>query len=312
MRAARCDTMPLADYWFPFPEQPLGFPKFRKLPAELRLKIWQDALPGPRTIHLVNHLSHLHSLSPSSLSVPPSPDDFKISSPVHSPPDISRSRPRKSNRKRCDVVSHCRSTVKCPREVTAMLHTCRESRFEVLSRYQPLFAPKANDDKLFRLHYFDPLIDGIFLEAIWPWVRTGNSKPTNIFKARKLNISCNAWYFKWAVASPQLLAKSGLLRFKNLEELHIVYRVLTEQEREKINNYRHGHYMGPGDMTTFLKEPNSPHDIAFPSLNVDVRVDEIMEHFQKMKAANPDWSIPKVKLVTWAKRSDSPVNSPEW
>ena len=301
--------MPLADYWLPFPERPSGFPNFRHLPAELRVKIWQDALPGPRTIYLVNHLSHSSSSSTSSPTNTPSPDDW-INSHINSPPHISRRPPRKSHPKRKDVVSHCRSTVKCPREVTAMLHTCRESRFEVLSRYQPLFAPKSNDDRLFRLHYFDPSVDGIFLEDIWPWVRTGNSKPTNVFKARNLSISCNAWFFKWAVGSPQLLAKGGLLRFKNLEELHIVYRILTEEERDKIDKYKFGQLLSPGDMTAFLKQPNAPHDIAFPSLSVDVRVEEIMEQFKKMKEANPDWNIPKVKLMAWATRSDNLVNSP--
>lgn len=296
--------MTLTAYWIPIPEIPLGFPNFRQLPAELRLKIWQDALPGPRTIHLVNRLTRLPSSSPSS----PDGDESASSgySPIgeqYVPPGLPL--PRKSKPARRRMVSHCMSTVRCPREIISMLHTCRESRLEALSRYQPLFAPKSLNDPRFRLHYFDPLVDGIFLEEIWPWVGTGNSKPTNIFKARHLSISCNAWFFKWAVASPQLLTKSGLLRFKHLEELHIVWRILSQQERDMINKYRFGQYMGPGDLTAFLKRPDAPHDIAFPSLSVHVCVDEIMKQFKKMNADHPDWKIPKVKLMQWATRSAS-------
>ena len=77
-----------------------------------------------------------------------------------------------------------------------------------------------------------------------------------------------------------------------------------------VNSYKPGLHMDPGDMTLFLTKSNAPHDIAFPRLNVDVRVEEVMEQFKKMKQANPDWSIPKVKLMAWATRSDTPVQSP--
>jgi len=199
-------------------------------------------------------------------------------------------------------VNHCKATVPCPKDILALLHTCRESRLEVLSRYQPLFTPKSLDDPYFGIHYFDPLKDGIFVDDLWPWVRGGNSKPAGLFNAKYLSISCNAWFFKYAVNSSQLLGKNGLLRFKHLEELHIVHRILTDHEREKIMQYKFGQYMGPGDMTQFLRRPHEPHDIAFPSISVDIKVDLILEKFAAMKEANPGWNIPKVKLMAWATR----------
>jgi hypothetical protein len=173
-----------------------------------------------------------------------------------------------------------------------------------------LFVPKSVDDLLFGLHYFDPLSDGIFVDEIWPWVRGGSSKPTGLFNARILSISCNAFHFKWVVNSSQLVGKGGLLKFKHLEELHIVHRILTDYEREKIMQYKFGQYMGPGDMTQFLRRPHEPHDIAFPSISVDIRVEPILERLAAMKATNPAWNVPKVKLVAWATRPDATLTSP--
>ncbi|KAL2062762.1 hypothetical protein VTL71DRAFT_5834 [Oculimacula yallundae] len=48
-----------------------GFPKFEKLPAELRTEIWKNALPGPRTIHIdpgSNEMATANIISPSSHS----------------------------------------------------------------------------------------------------------------------------------------------------------------------------------------------------------------------------------------------------
>jgi len=297
----------LEDYDNPFYSMPIAFPNFKKLPAELRLKIWQDALPGPRTIHLVNNITSVPSPTKTHNSddeeplsaIPEFSNDyqFKIRQPRSSP------KPRR-RRKSTGLVSHCMATVKCPVEITSLLHTCRESRFEVSRRFEALYTPKDIDDPHFRIHYFDPLNDGIFVDEIWPWVRGGRCKLTGLLKCRRLAISCNAWYFKWAVNSPQLLGKSGLLRFKDLEELDIIYRVLTDHERGKIIQYKFGQYMGPGDMTKFLRRPSEPHDIAFPSIHVEVHKKPIMERLAIMKEANPSWSNPEVKIVAWATTPD--------
>jgi hypothetical protein len=182
------------------------FTRFPQLPAELRLKIWLDVLPKPRTIHLVRDIDFT--------SISPSPG------------------------RRRSVDSHCVATFPCPRTISSLLHACRESRHEVLSRYQMLFTPKSADDRFFRIHYFDPHRDGLFVEKVWPWVRGGSSKPSALFEARNLSISCNAWWDMWIRESPQLFGKGGLLRFKHLEELHIVFRILTDHEREKIMQVR--------------------------------------------------------------------------
>ena len=110
------------------------FPLFRELPPELRLMVWQNALPGARTIHLVKVVAE--DANPCS-------------------------------RKK----SQCTSTIPCPKTVISMLHTCAESRAVVVRRYKALFSPRSLTDRFFSLHFFDPATDGIFVDDIWPWVR---------------------------------------------------------------------------------------------------------------------------------------------
>jgi len=252
----------------PFITMAQTFPRFRELPAELRLWIWQDALPGARTIHLIKDVKW------DGTQMPP-------------------------RRKR-----QCLSTIPCPKTIISMLHVCAESRAVVLKRYTALFSPRSLGDPYFSLHYFDPSTDGIFVDDIWPWVRGGNSKPAGLYETKRLSISCNTWWSMWRryTFRKSLLGKTGLLRFKNLEELNIVFRILTDQEREQIMHYRFGQYMGPGDMSTFLRRP---HDIDFPGSSVDITIEPILENFRSMKAANPGWNMPKVKLIAWASRPSS-------
>jgi len=143
-------------------------------------------------------------------------------------------------------------------------------------------------------------------------VRGGCTKPTGLFNARHLSISCNAWYFKWAVNSSRLLGKGGLLRFKHLEELHIVFRIMTDKERERIDKYRFGQYLGSGDLTQFLRRPHAPHDIAFPSEIVDIKLEPIVKRLEEIGAANPGWKVPKVKLMAWATRPDVSKPPKDW
>ena len=252
------------------------FPRFRQLPPELRLKVWEDALPGARTIHLVKELV----------------DEV----------------PRFGRRK-----SQCTSTCPCPQTIISMLHVCVESRAVVLKRYKVLFTPRSFADPFFSQHFFDPSTDGIFVCDIWPWVRGGNSRPAALYQTRRLSISCNAWWSMWRrdTYRNSLLGKGGLLRFRHLEELNIVFRILTDHERERIMQYNFGQYMRPSDMSSFLRRP---HDIAFPHSSVDIHVEPIMEQFKIMKTQNPDWKVPKVKLIAWATRPDSQANklSDQW
>jgi len=273
------------------------FSYFQKLPAELRVKIWVDALPGPRTVHLVNTITS--PSSPTTGDTSHGSDDFSYHSYVLPPCHM---RPRHRHRRASNVVSHCTSTISCPKDIRSLLHTCRESRFEVLSRYQPLHAPRSLNDPYYRIHYFDPKIDGIFVDDIWPWTQGSSTKCVGLFKTRQLSISCNSWHYKWAMNSPALLGKRGLLRFKHLEELHIVFRVLADHEREKILQCKFGHYMGPVDLTEFLYRREAPNNIAFPDIGVDISVAPILERFEEMKKANPTWKVPKVKLIAWATR----------
>ena len=242
------------------------FPQFRKLPPELRLKIWEDSLPGARTIYLVKD---------------------------------TRDEAAHFGRRR----SHCTSTIPCPRTLTSMLQVCAESRAVVLKRYKALFSPRSLADPFFSLHFFNPITDGIFVDDIWPWARGGNSRPAALYQTRRLSISCNAWWSMWR-RDPfrnSLLGKCGLLKFRNLEELNIVFRILTDHEKEKIMQYKFGQYMGPGDMSSFFRRP---HDIDFPNTSVNIQVEPIVEKFKSMKAANPGWKVPKVKLIAWATRPE--------
>lgn len=243
------------------------FPLFQLLPPELRLAIWEAAFPAARTIHLVREVK-----------------------------DEILGFGRRVN-------SHCTSTVPCPRTITSMLHCCAESRDVVLKRYKALFSPRYLADPSFRLHYFDPVTDGIFVDDIWPWVRGGNSRPAALYYTRRLSISCNAWWSMWRrdTFRNSLLGKGGLLKFRHLEELNIVFRILTDREKAEIMKYKFGQYMGPRDLSTFLRRPN---DIDFPGSSVDIHVEVIMEEFKLMKAANPGWKVPKVKLIAWATRPE--------
>jgi hypothetical protein len=184
-----------------------------------------------------------------------------------------------------------------------MLHVCTESRAVALKRYKPLFSPRSLADPFFTLHYFDPTRDGVFVDDIWPWVRGGNSKPAALYQTRRLSISCNAWWSMWRrdTFRNSLLGKGGLLKFRHLEELNIVFRILTDHEREKIRQYKFGQYMGPGDISSFLRRP---HDIDFPSTCVDIHVEPILGKFKLMKTNDPGWKVPKVKLIAWATRPE--------
>ena len=244
-----------------------GFPHFRLLPPELRLKIWEDALPGARTIHLVKEM-------------------------VDEVPRIGKRKYQST------------STIPCPKTIISMLSVCAESRIVVLKRYKALFSPKSLADPFFSLHYFDPATDGIFVDDIWPWVRGGNSRPAALCQTRRLSISCNAWWSMWRREAfrNSLLGKGGLLKFRHLEELNIVFRILTDHERERIMQYKFGQYMGPSDMSSFLRRP---HDIDFPSSSVDIQVEAILEKFKLMGVQNPGWKVPKVKLIAWATRPEA-------
>lgn len=199
--------------------------------------------------------------------------------------------------------SQCTSTNPCPKTLISMLHLCAESRAVVLKYYHALFSPRSLADPFFSLHYFNPSKDGIFVDDIWPWVRGSNSRPAALYQTKRLSISCNAWWSIWRrnTFRNTLLGKGGLLKFRHLEELNIVFRILTDHERQRIMQYKFGQYMGPSDMSSFLRRP---HDIDFPSSTVDIHVEPIMEKFKAMNAANPEWKVPKVKLIAWATRPE--------
>jgi len=242
------------------------FTLFPKLPTELRLKIWESSLPEYfRTIHLRKYKSH-------SLSCPIRPH------------------------------SYCMATTPCPSIVVALLETCHESRFAVTRRFQSMLklrtltsrtnrlnTPVPRKIPFDRLHYFDAKRDGVFVDSIWPWTGTIN-KPTGLFNTRTLNIHCNDWWSTWNKSGGQgiLLGKDGLLRFRHLEKLNIVHRVMNKLEMEgRFANSR----ARIGEAET---------EIAWPSYGVQIDRDFIEVRLQALKAGNPEWKVPEVKCVYWA------------
>jgi hypothetical protein len=248
------------------PTTPTSFPRFRQLPAELRVKIWQDALPPPRTIHLVREVDYSR-MSPSSKVIP----------------------------------KRCAPTQPCPPDIFNLLRACSESRHEVLARYAALLVPREPIEPPLPVHYFDPRRDGIFIDQVWPWVRGALNKPSGVFKTRRLSINCNTWWDMWVHNSPQLFGRTGLVKFKHLEELNIVFRVLAEHEEAWLPFERgtHGRISGQQRASPSLLSKRQ-NDIEFPNRSVAIQAEPITQRLRLLKKANPDWNVPKLKLMAWA------------
>ncbi|KAH8599606.1 hypothetical protein B0O99DRAFT_590136 [Bisporella sp. PMI_857] len=226
--------MTFADYLPCCWTTPADFPRFKQLPAELRLMIWREALPDPRTIQIVKRQIFRVRNVPVALSPSSSDNDHSFPSGTGAVIWYDKSLPQRN----CISLqeSYCTSTINCPSDLMALLGACRESRLETLCRYKPIFIPRMPKSSFFPLHYFDPLVDSIFIEDIWPWARGQYSKPAALFETRRLSISCNGWSQRWNSSRSQrakFLGKNGLLRFKHLEELNIVWRVLNHEEERK-------------------------------------------------------------------------------
>ncbi|RYO79231.1 hypothetical protein DL764_010041 [Monosporascus ibericus] len=106
---------------------PEEFPRFSRLPAELRLKIWADNLPGPRIVTI--RCSSIASPTPSSACQGYNDD---------AAPRFTSSAP-----------------------IPANLHACRESRWEAMRRYRLLFATCGESGRIF----FDPMADILYFGA---------------------------------------------------------------------------------------------------------------------------------------------------
>jgi len=219
--------------------------------------------------------------------------------------------------------SHCAPTTRCPPEVTALLQVCQESRNEALRQYQPLLAPNTPKPSLLitPLFYFDSANDGIFVDTIWPWLRV-SQKPTGVFETRQLSIHCNAWWSAWKRASTRkvlLGERAGLLAFRNLEKLVIVFRV-EEKEKEKEKekgDLRAGIEMGMDTRISGLDASmmakarrrrayaaaaaeSMKCELDFPAPDVDIEIDAILHAFGGLKERDRAWKVPELKLMAWA------------
>ncbi|RYP41227.1 hypothetical protein DL769_011601 [Monosporascus sp. CRB-8-3] len=106
---------------------PREFPRFSRLPAELRLKIWAENLPGARIVMI--RCSKTSSPTPSS-ACQSHGDDAAL-----------------------------RFTSSAP--IPANLHACRESRWEAMRRYRLLFGTRGEPGRIF----FDPTSDILYFGA---------------------------------------------------------------------------------------------------------------------------------------------------
>ncbi|RDW94705.1 hypothetical protein BP5796_00468 [Coleophoma crateriformis] len=234
-----------------------SFTLFPRLPPELRRLVWQFCLPAPRTIFMKNTRVASRSLS---------------------------CRRRK-------VI--CVPSTRCPDIILLLLHLCVESRAATFAEYEVLFACRSNRDQYYRQHFFAPARDSIFIEDvrfparsrmpqhIWPWHQ--NIKPSAaIYHVRKLAIGCNAWWNLWKRDDTRryLLGEGGLLMFKKLEELHIVFRIVT------------GHDWDAGWRSD---------DLNWPLPDVNIQPEPIKKVFETMGKKHAEWKVPGLKLVAWGK-----------
>ena len=276
------------------------FPSFTKLPTELRLKIWKDTLPGPRTIDIRRQAyagptaDHRPCDKMSRHNGDRLPDGSLVWLPCM--PAVNRYH-----------YTRCTATTQGPDTVVALLRTCRESRAEVSNQYLALFSPefgpkstmKSFVEPLFRLHYFDPSRDNVFLDEIWPWTNYPGSpsrmrnwgnrtitRPTGIYDTKHLSIECNAWWGMWKVVSKRKSLLARLQKFRKLDELSIIVRIVTDRDATD--------YSSRSRLSI-----DRPHNIPFPSPDVDIRKEDIVEQFVQMKKNDPRWRIPTVKLIAW-------------
>jgi hypothetical protein len=284
------------------------FPRFQQLPPEVRLRVWEYALPPRRTIFLVKEMEEVVEEEVVEEEVVKVEEEVvKVKEEVVEEEVLQVGRRR---RRKPQFESYCRSTIPCPRELISLLHLCAESRRVVLKHYKALFSPRSLGDPKFTLHYFDPWKDKIFIHNIFPWGRGGNNRPAALFQTRHLSIQCNAWWSMWRrdKSRKTLLGREGLLKFRHLEELHIVFRLLTKKEKDMMRDYlEHDHGEDLLNVSAFRR----PHDIDFDGPNVyeSIDVEAIMEEFKALKAANPTWQVPKVRRMGW---STSPYFCNEW
>ena len=251
------------EYPLPF-EAATTFTCFNRLPAELRIKCWREALSTrARTLHLRQKT-------------------VKYA--------------RTSRRGRQPRAAHyCVIDEGNPLEVSALLQVCHESRREVLRQYKALLMPKTPSTPLSPLLYFNSSQDGVFVDTIWPWQKTAD-RPTGVFDTKQLSIHCNAWWSAWNRDSSKkiLLGHEGLLSFRNLERLVIVFRILTEEEKARMFS------AGARQSSKSSIWPNdTPFFLDFPAWDLHIQVQPILKAFRAMKQVDSAWRIPEVKLMAW-------------
>ncbi|TAQ86844.1 hypothetical protein B7494_g4826 [Chlorociboria aeruginascens] len=221
-----------------------SFPCFPSLPPELRRLVWQDAMQEtPRTIRLTRLIK-------------------------------ARSWP-------CPSVAHyCLADVPLPPAVAALMSACAEARAVVLHSYQILFPVQALENPMAPLQYFNPLIDTVFIDEIFPWAGP-IAKKQGLINARQISISCNAWWAAWRREEPRKKMLATLQGFRKLEQLNLVFRIFTAQD----------YLLSPSKKTP-------SYYLDFPDADVRIQVSDIRRKFATMEALG-GWKPPQVKLIHW-------------
>jgi len=120
-----------------------GFAYFPRLPLEIRLIIWDLALPGPRILNLYVHVTHKVVKNPRRTTCRPEPWTVTSVSFTHTILPFSTTiKCQRSHAQR----KHPRDA-KLPRGPSA-LYTCSESREVAKRRYQLAFAGKLLDKSI--------------------------------------------------------------------------------------------------------------------------------------------------------------------
>ncbi|CAG8959828.1 hypothetical protein HYFRA_00001736 [Hymenoscyphus fraxineus] len=139
---------------------PTSFHPFGRLPLELRLDIWQHALPGPRIVDLKTQVAPSHIGSTrvrSDKAITTSSSNTQTAIAVPDVPEFSMDDIFDASIRPRDRHSRYGFRTDCPAPV--LLYVCRESYAVVAKFYTPMF----NTPNVYATIWFDPTIDTLLI-----------------------------------------------------------------------------------------------------------------------------------------------------
>ena len=238
------------------------FTLFPKLPVEIRLKIWREALPGPRIIDVCLDVDYGE----------------------------------------CDYESYkasnggfmFRTVLRANQPPPVVFHVCSESRRESLR----ILSQIGKIDPQNSLYYSWALLDLSKDTLLMPQVAGSESnEQRDIFGSRVLTdetfdnlkylaIDCSIW--------STLSRTTCLTKFKNLFELSIVFEKECEFEIEQVGEKREYHWRMPS--TTFeLVQVDASSSLA-------LHLETALTVIHDLKAVYQNWREPKVVIKALVRR----------